>query len=207
LAQELKLTTGCKKLDILIFRKPSMWVLYGPAASGKTNLALYLLKLNPIHALYISTEGSVYMERVMQIAPLNATVNFINVLTLEEQFLNLVKALTLAWDLIIVDSINAFFRAEIMEKKYSVIAFNTMLASLRKISERGTYVLLTAQVRAGEEEEEPSGLKYLRFWCNGLLKLERAKNSIRSIYLIKDKEEIPVGSFKIVREGIRWIEC
>jgi len=207
LAQKLKLTTGCAKLDELIFRKPSMWVIYGPAASGKTNLALFLLKLNPVHTLYISTEGSIYIERVAQLAPLNAIVEFINVLTLEEQLLNLVKALIRSWDLIIIDSINALFRTEILEKKYALTAFNTMLASLRKASREGTYVILTAQVRAGEEEEEPSGLKYLKFWCDGLLRLERSKGGNRSIYLIKNKEEIHLGTFKIVREGIRWIKC
>ena len=205
--QEIKLTTGCKKLDALIFRKPSMWVIYGPAASGKTNLALYLLKLNSAHTLYISTEGSIYVERVIQLAPLNAIVKFINVLTLEEQLLSLVKALIKSWDLIVIDSINSLFRTEILEKKYALTAFNMMLASLRRASRKGTYIILTAQVRAGEEDEEPSGLKYLKFWCDGLLRLEKSKGGNRLIYLIKDKEEIHLGTFRIVREGIRWIRC
>jgi len=184
--------------------------MYGPAASGKTNLLLNILKLSSTtKILYVSTEGSLYLERVSQIEPLTSTTLFINVLSMEELLISIMKALTEYWDLLIVDSINNPFRSEVIEKRYALVILNSILAHLRKvIMEKGIYVLLSAQVRAFEEEDEPSGLKYLRFWCDGMLRLERdRKTGLRNIYLVTNKGEIPIASFKIDKSGIRWLQC
>jgi len=132
-----------------LLSRPQLVLVYGEAASGKTNLCLALLK----HfsrclgsAVYISTEGSVYADRVAELGIEESHVYFAEALS-ADHLLDLLTQILVEGPvpmLLIVDSINRFYRmgAGTFE---NLRMFLSTLALLRKISEDyGVRVVVTA---------------------------------------------------------------
>lgn len=168
----------------------SVWILkitegkvtsiYGSAGSGKTNLCLWILSSVPAPSLYISTEGSLPTSLLDRYSLTTKDFYFVEALSLEDLATQII-GMFLNGELskyrnICVDSVNAHYRYEVMERRDASKLFNAALAILSYVASRyGTRVLLTAQVREEEGEIVPSGYEILEFWSDLVLEVKRSE--------------------------------
>ncbi|RLG87557.1 MAG: hypothetical protein DRO39_00190 [Thermoprotei archaeon] len=196
----------CPFLEVFL-SKPQLVLVYGEAASGKTNLCLALLKLfsrclGP--AVYISTEGSAYADRVTELGIEEGHAYFAEAIS-AEHLLDLLTLILVEGPvpmLLVVDSVNRFYRmgAGTFE---NLRLFLSTLALLRKISEEyDACVVVTAQVREGAEDIEPSGFKYLLQWVDGVARLSTVSASVKE--LVVERPGKARKRFIITRSGLIW---
>ncbi len=201
-------STGNPLLDTILFDSPSTILVYGIAASGKTNFVLNTIK-HSMHTnyiiAYISTEGSHYADRVVQMGITNHRVLFGEALDTDhliELVLDLATHIELSKLLLLaIDSINNFYRSEALELE-GLRKFVALLALLREFVELGCFVIVTAQVRESDEGVEPSGLQYLYPWADKIVRIEYKEDMRR---LIVEKPTHLELSFEIHEQGIRWL--
>ncbi len=207
-------------LDSILFDKPKKILIYGRAASGKTNLVLNIFKCTIERAdknkapllVYISTEGSSYLDRADQLNLLeNPSILFAEALDnihLASLIASLFRKQLLKYLAILtIDSINYHYRSEagsIDELK----RFVALLTLLDTIAVNGVWILATAQVREVVDEvedhsqTEPSGMQYLEPWADVILRIE-AHHSQRKLVIEK-----PIHNelqFRIIHRGIEWL--
>lgn len=138
----------------------------------------------PAPNLYISTEGSIPTSLLDRYSLTTKDFHFTESLSLEDLATRVVD-MFLGGELskyknICIDSINAHYRYEVVERPDANKLLNTTLAILSYVSDRyGSRVLLTAQVREEEREVIPSGYEVLEFWSD--LILEVRKSGIRRV--------------------------
>ena len=217
-----ELTSCNKELDLILFTEPKKILVYGPAASGKTNFILNVLKcsvlrireLHNVHRalfVYISTEGSNYIERADQLGLLDSedvlyaealdTLHLINLIS------TLIKSSLISRvAMIAIDSINFHYRVEASSID-ETRRFVTLLTLLDALSSNGIWILASAQIRETVDHLEdsthiePSGFQYLEPWADVIIRIE-VLHQHRILIVEKPKHlEIP---FSIVREGIVW---
>ncbi len=199
----MMITCGNSELDHLLFSSPKVVLVYGPEGSGKTNFALTILRLSRYRrAVYISTEGSSYVERAEQLSLLDRNdILFANALDLPH-----LVALTASIpsmgdvDVVIVDSINYHYRAEVSDVRILRL-FATLLSVLRNFVRAQIYVIATAQVRELEQGIEPAGMQFLTPWADAIARIELRKG-VR--FLIVEKPTYIEIPFRITREGVEW---
>lgn len=184
--------------------------IYGSAGSGKTNLCLWILSSVPAPSLYISTEGSIPASLLDRYSLTTKDFYLTESLSLEDLATQIVDMFLsgelLKYKNICVDSINAHYRYEVMERPNANKLLNITLAILSYVASRhGSRVLLTAQVREEEGEVVPSGYEVLEFWSD--LVLEVRKSGIRRVVsMIKPtdlrgrKAEFSISEWGIVFE-------
>ncbi len=157
-------------------------VLYGVAGSGKTNIAMQLMEvicrdLADNEACYfISTEGPHYLNllRRYDLGPRCFLANAVS----GEHLLKLIFDVLLSGfrvKYLAIDSINNFYRAEVLRSRYANVLFNTILALLSQIVHQDkALVLVTAQVRTAlTGKEEISGDALISYWSDLVIKCER----------------------------------
>jgi len=200
----LRLTCGNNRLDSILFVKPQTVLIYGEEGAGKTNFALTILKLSEYErAIYISTEGSSYLERAYQLSLLDKP-NLLLAEALDTQHLvELIASVPVIGftDLIIIDSINFHYRAEASAMN-SLRQFLALLTILRNYVRCGTHVIAIAQVREEAEAIEPAGMQYLKPWADIIARI-CAHESCRVIRV--EKPITLEERFEIGDEGITWI--
>ena len=215
--------TSCnEKLDSVLFNEPKKILVYGRAASGKTNFILNVLKctisrIKKLHNLrktllvYISTEGSNYLERAEQLGLLdNENVMYaeaLDTLHLISLISTLIKSSMIGHvAMIAIDSINFHYRVE-ASLIDEVRRFVMLLTLLDVISSNGVWILASAQIREFDNyiedstHIEPSGFQYLEPWADVIARIEVLHQ--HRIFVVEKPRHLEIP-FSIVQEGIVW---
>lgn len=200
------ISCGNEHLDRVLFSQPSSLLLYGSEGVGKTNLVLTIIKLSsPSIALYISTEGSNYIERANQLGLLERDdVLFAEALDEAHLAQLLARASTVLkkHSLLVIDSLNYHYRGEVRGIE-SLRFFLSMLSFLKQLSQNGVYVVATAQVREGENGRvEIPGMQLLIPWADVVARVDRTGD--KRILTVEKPVNI-VAEFRITNHGIEWI--
>lgn len=207
----MKLSTCNKELDQILFSKPNKILIYGEAAAGKTNFLLNIIKcstslLSPTDALfYISTEGSIFIQRALKLKLLGKNVFFSTAVD-QQHLLSLVLEVLKSIDsynpiCLFIDSINSHYRVESITSE-GINNFIAVLTILDLLNKNNVYVLSTAQVKSGETDI--SGYEYLYPWANIILKISRESGLYRTLKFHKPNIT-DVIRFSISFNGIQWI--
>lgn len=204
-----RLLTGCASLDGLLgggLENGSITLLYGEAGTGKTNICLqaaYTLTKQGKKVAYIDTEGLSY-ERIEQIfSERECTKNLLvsQVHNFEEQCDRIPKVCKLSSvneqvGLIIVDSINCFYRLHTDETSYRN-EFNRQTEMLHEAARINDIpILLTSQVYANilSGTIEFIGGHALHHNAKTIVRLDKKGNGRRAAVIVKHRS-LPEGRF------------
>lgn len=190
--------------------------IYGPPASGKTNLALILTKnfSKKGKVIYIDSEGGFSVERLMQISETKEEFDAIlkNLMLIEPTEYDEQKVAIKKLDelvpkvnakLVIIDSIAVLYR---LEEDKDVKELGRQLAQLLRVARKNKIpVLITNQVYSDINTQEivPVGGDITKYWAKIVVELEK-KNDVRVAILKKHKflQEGAKIEFKICESGI-----
>ncbi|ARM75690.1 AAA family ATPase [Acidianus manzaensis] len=168
------------KISEFVFKNGNFVSIYGQAGSGKTIVALQLLE-NIYPSLYISTEGKEYQARASRM--LLTESYFLEVNNDADLIQAILNASRLELKLIIVDTINIFYRLERKEKTLIV-----PLMLLKEFSKLGRVVTIWQM----SLNNKVSGEKFMRYFSDDILRM--TKN-----YIIGNMREC---KFKITERGV-----
>ena len=192
--------------------------VFGPPASGKTNLALMATynALGSGKVIYVDPEGGFNIERLRQISAekteevLNNTM-LVKPMSFEELGIALEKLddilCSMPVSLIVVDSIAMLYR---MEEDKDVRKLGRMLATLLRLARKHNIaVLLTNQVYSDYETKEirPIGGQITEYFTKNIIELTRDDQNFRYAILRRhvSKHEGETLKFRIVERGIETI--
>lgn len=228
-----RLPTGCAPIDDLLdggLEREAITQVYGPPASGKTNLALTVAVrtiLDGGRVLYIDTEGF-SPDRFDQIlrgqsstesdTEQDVTERFVatKAYDFDEQRNAVAEAGEMAGDLdlIVLDSATGFYR---LERALESTEGDALRAVTRQVTQllglarkHGLAILLTNQVFADPEEDRirPLGGHTLAHWSGTIIRLERFRAGRRRATLEKHRS-LPAGEtveFRITEAGLEIAE-
>ncbi|MCD6084382.1 MAG: hypothetical protein J7J20_02440 [Desulfurococcales archaeon] len=190
-------------------------LIYGAAGSGKTNLVLWLLSKisgdTPSRNLfYISTEGSSYVHLLNRYR-FGTNTYFINVVNISH-LLDTVLDIYYSKDSIAavaVDTINNFYRTEVLESTVINRLLNTVMALLAYIHRSSnSYIIITAQVKEAGELSF-SGESVLSFWTDVIAytrKIDEQELGSRELIFETPNEIAGLTlKFKIGDEGVELL--
>uniref|UniRef100_A0A7C2BKU2 AAA family ATPase n=1 Tax=Thermosphaera aggregans TaxID=54254 RepID=A0A7C2BKU2_9CREN len=188
--------------------KSAMCLFYGVAGAGKTNILLTLTRDLCREAgpcLYISTEETLHYEKVGKQAENYANTLFTEVYELDKLLELFLQLSYMDFRILVVDSINSLYRAVAYEES-SLAKFTFSLGFLRSMSvQKGLKVLASAQVRAGEDDVEASGMSLLEYYFDTMFQVGFEKDK-RFVKLVKPKYKVPlVNYFEINDKGAVWV--
>ncbi len=217
-----KLKTNCKPLDNLLnggLESGIITTIYGPAGSGKSNIAIIaaanISKTGNI--IFVDTESSMSLERYKQISGNEKLKNIelIEPAEFEDQkkairsLRELVKEKEIK--LIIIDSLTMLYRLELSQKPEEInFELTKQLSILSSIARRKNIpILVTNQVYADFEKRDNIkmvGGDILKYWSKCIIRLDK-KESVRKATLIKHRSlpENRFFFFKITNEGLEEI--
>ncbi len=191
--------------------------IYGPPASGKTNIAL-IATVNASKdgkVIYVDPEGGFSVERLKQIAGEKINDVLKNVLLIEPVSFDEQKVALRKLDeiissntvsLVVVDSIAMLYR---LEEERDVKEFGRLLAQLLRIARRYTIpVLMTNQVYTDIDtnKQVPIGGDLTKYWAKIMIEVENEQGHRYAV--LKKHKFLPSGKkleFKIVHRGIEVI--
>jgi KaiC/GvpD/RAD55 family RecA-like ATPase len=185
--------------------------VYGEAGVGKTNLVLWLLsnlsRTSGLDVVYISTEGPLYSSLLSRYEfpenTLFAEVYDINSLL---QVVFRIYSFKKLFKAIAIDSINNFYRVEVLQLEGINKILNTILALLADmVINRSLTCILTAQVSQSEEDVRVSGFQILKYWYDILIRLERVGSGVRRLSIEYPKDLVLSMSYVISDRGIEWV--
>ena len=198
--------------------------VYGPAGSGKTNIALLasIVVSEEKKVIYIDTEGSFSFDRFRQLG--GGEENLKNILFLEvhdwKDQHNQIKKLEKVVEngdvgLIVVDSLVALYRLELDQEHFQEInkQLATQYSLFSKIVRKYNIpVLVTNQVygyRSGDNEKiELTSRAIAKYWSKALIELKKSELSNHRIAIVRKHRSVPEGKsieFKIVENGLKEI--
>ncbi|MCS7112257.1 MAG: hypothetical protein N3D82_05610 [Ignisphaera sp.] len=182
-------------------------VIYGEAGSGKTNIMLNMLLCSkPINSLYyISTEGSIFLNRVLSLGISSENILFSIALD-QDHLAHLIIdiiAMGRSPQAVFIDSINHFYRVESVDQR-NIRMFLNILALLDVISYKSTYVIASAQVKADEYGEIVAGYEYLSMWAECIAVIEKSSNRTRLLRFVKPPIDLKF-KFLVTGNGIKWL--
>lgn len=223
-------SSGSKPIDSLLdggFERDCLNTIFGPAGSGKSNIGLCAVAQTLKEgkkAIYIDTEGSFSVARMLQIFPdfpkYAERLLFLKPTNFEEQkqaFETLHKTINIKkeiFNIIVIDSIAMLYRLEIGQTQDVVNVNKELGRQLGLLTElarkRNIPVVITNQVYADFETENVKmvGGDLLKYSSKCLIELRSAKNNLRQA-ILKKHRSIPEGKFvvfKIVNEGLEDAE-
>lgn len=184
-------------------------LIFGSAGSGKTNLCLWIMSRSFEPSLYVSTEGSIPVALLDRYSLTTKDFYFEEVFSLEDLSVQLtsmyVDDYLRKFKNICIDSVNAHYRYEAIERSEANKLLNTSLAILSHAASRfRARILLTAQVREEEGELIPSGYDILQFWSDVIIEA-RKSGDVREIELVKPVElRSHKLKFKISDRGVEF---
>ena len=193
--------------------KGSITNFYGPAGSGKTNLALLftLSCLKEGNIAYIDTENNFSTERFFQIGGKKDDLKKIlynNPKNFAEQTKIIQKLKKLDVKLIVVDSIVSLYRLEIDKENFTEVNKElakqlSLLSTIAK--EKNIPIIITNQVYSiNPDEIELSGKDIVKYWSKCLVELKKTDNN-RRIAILRKHRSLPEGKkleFQITESGI-----
>lgn len=182
--------------------------IYGPAGSGKTNIALATAIANSGRKiLYMDTEGSFSVERFRQLGGTDEKMKdiiFLEVHTWKDQHAEfqrlekLVEKEKIA--LIIIDSLVALYRLELDQENFQAInrQLATQYSILSKITRKYKIpVLVTNQVygyKDGSDEKiELTSRAVAKYWSKALVELKRTERPNHRMAIIRKHRSIAEG--------------
>ncbi len=222
-----KISSGSKIIDDLLaggLEKGIISTLYGPAGSGKSNIAM-LSCVNVAKqgrkVAFIDTESSFSAERIQQISNNDYKLLMKNIILLSpasfEEQKKIFKQLndlvnTEKISLVVIDSVIMLYRLKKgsdEEIKKTNKEFANQLAILSQIArKRNIPVLVTNQVYA--DFDKPNDFRMvggdlLKYWSKCIVKLERAGENIRKASIFKHRSlpEARSVHFEITNYGLR----
>lgn len=219
--------TGCPPLDELLgggFERGTVSQVYGPPASGKTNVALAaaveVAAANGT-AVYVDTEG-LSLDRFEQLATARVGEDGVDDLASrvivkaaydfdeQREAVRDVEEFSGQADLVIVDSITGFYRLERTGDAYEGDALRqvanqvTHLLSLAR--KHDIAVVVTNQVFSDPDSDRtrPLGGNTLEHWTGVVLRVDRFRGGNRRATLEKHRSKAAGGSatFQITEEGL-----
>lgn len=210
----MSLSTCNRELDELVFSRPNKILIYGEAASGKTNFLLNVLKCSTSSLksgyviFYISTEGSIFLERALKLKLLEESI-FISIALDQRHLASLILDIMRMYGrykplCIIIDSINSHYRVESLTQE-GLAMFAKILTILDILNRGKIYVISSAQVRSFDEEQEIPGFEYVYRWADIVLNIAREHPFYRVLRFRKPSIE-KLFYFDISLTGIRWIK-
>lgn len=210
----MRLSSCNRELDEILFSKPSKIVIYGEAATGKTNLLLNILRcsagmLSQEEIIYyISTEGSTFLEKISKLR-LNDEKVLISIALDQNHLMSLLIEILKSLDryfpyCIIVDSINSHYRIESTTIE-GLVMFNEILTLLDTLNSNGTNIIVSAQVRDIGGEQEIPGHEYLQRWADIILYISKDHPFYRVLKFRKPYID-KFFYFDITLTGVRWVK-
>ncbi len=194
--------------------------IYGPAGSGKTNIAICAAVANEKKTVYIDTEGSFSLERFMQLGGTEKKLKkiiFIEITSWGEQHekvLNLSSALD-GVGLVIIDSIVTLYRLELSNDNFQHInrQLATQYSALSRICRKlGMPVLVTNQVYSVGDNIEITSRTIGKYWSKALIELKKTERDSHRIAILRKHRSLPEGrkiEFIIEQNGLKeakkWI--
>lgn len=220
--------TGSDRLDELLnggIAADFMHLVYGEAETGKTTLAMECAvncARMGYKTIYVDSESTFSARRLTQIArgevkDMAPSIVLARPVSFKEQSAILDKLdsyLSEKVGLIVVDTINSLYSAEIGEQSKTTFRLNRELnkqmAYLAQIVKtRKIPALVTSQVRSvfavRDAEFEPVARRVMKFWSNVVLSLKLTEqDSVVRAVLEKHPRRLQPGScfLRIVEEGI-----
>jgi DNA repair protein RadB len=195
--------------------------VYGPAGSGKTNIALAaaLSCLESGKAVYMDTEGSFSLERFRQMGGTDKDLKNIVMMHVHswqeqnkgveeiEKLLEKEKSI----GLIIVDSLVALYRLELDEKNFQAV--NKQLATQysvlsRIVRKRNIPVLVTNQIYSKGDSVEMTSRTIGRYWSKTLIELKRSEKENQRLAILRKHRSLPEGryvEFEITKDGLKQV--
>ncbi len=170
--------------------KPEITCIYGPAATGKTTMGLLAtveLAKEGKKVIFLDTENGFSVDRIKQIAGWNYISILDKILLLKaKDFEDQIKKIKMLpqfvdIDLVVIDSINNFYRKEIHNNTEEV---NDKLVEqikiLNNLTKKGTKVILTSQVYSKFDEKEVKflGGKILQNFSRKIIELQKDPRKI-----------------------------
>lgn len=220
-----RVPTGCPPLDELLgggLERGTVTQVYGPPASGKTNVALSAAVTAAVdggRAVYIDTEGlsvdrfgQLLEDRAEDVDTVSARIIVQEAHDFDEQATAVrdVSDLAAETDLVVLDSATGFYRvrrgteAEEGDTLRGVADQVTHLLSLARRHELA--VLLTNQVYTDPDSERvrPLGGHTLQHWTGTVIRLERFRGGNRRATLEKHRSKAAGESarFRITGSGL-----
>lgn len=195
--------------------------IYGPAGSGKSNIAICsaIKCAESGKALYIDTEGSFSIERFHQLGGTEKMMKNIIIIephSWDEQRREILKLSKIDANLIIVDSLVVFYRLELGNDNFQAI--NKQLATQYSIlssiaRSRKIPVLVTNQVysfRSGEEEKiELTSRAVAKYWSKALVELKKLDKYNCRLAIVRKHRSVPEGKsieFEITENKLKEIK-
>lgn len=223
-----RISTGSYVIDKLLdggLEDNIITSVYGPSASGKTNLAI-IAAVNIAKygrkVIFIDTEGGFSINRVLQISKDESILK--NILLYEPlNFLDQKKSIFQTYEkikngenigLVIVDSISMLYRLERGDANAREVNLELakQLQILSEIARKYKIpVLVTNQVYSMLDEKdklEIVGGDLIKYWSKCIIELKILENGIREAILRKHRY-LPEGlsvRFRIVNEGFEEIK-
>ncbi len=222
-----KVSTGSKPIDNLLdggLEKDIITTFYGPAGSGKTNVALSTtasVARSSKKVIFIDTEGGYSVERLKQLAgkdfeEISQRVILFKPTTFQEQK----KYILLTYDyiknkkdeigLVVIDSISMLYRLELGDEEAREVnrELARQLQLLADIARKNEIpVLVTNQVYSSFEEKEKLevvGGDLIKYWSKCLVELRIVREGVREAILRKHRY-LPEGRsvlFRIATRGL-----
>jgi len=191
----------------LVLKSPTC-LFYGVAGAGKTNILLTLTRdlcKKDRPCLYVSTEETLHYEKVGKQVEDYAYTLFTEVYSLDKLLELVFHTSYMNFQTLVVDSINSLYRAVAYEES-SLAKFTFLMGFLRNMSElKGLKILASAQVRAGEEDVEASGMSLLDYYFDTIFQVGFEENK-RFVKLVKPRyKTTPINYFEINEKGVVWM--
>jgi len=176
--------------------------IYGPSATGKTNLCLFEASRSKGKVIFIDTENTFSADRIKDF---NKDANLDNIYLIKadsfEKQAKIIRELELIKNvnLVIIDSLTKFYRKEFQEKNNpNLLEQFKLLRNLYKT--KGCKVLITSQVYTNMEGKNlPVGGKLIHNFSKQLISLSHEKERIFEIIKPNEKKHVFCIETPIIR--------
>ncbi len=194
--------------------------IYGPAGSGKTNIAISATLANEKKTVYMDTEGSFSLERFTQLGGNEKKLKKIIFIETHlwgnqhEKIQNLSSILD-GVGLVIIDSIVALYRLELSNDNFQhmnrqlATQYSILSSICRKIN---IPILVTNQVYSIGDTVELTSRTIGKYWSKTLIELKKTERDNHRLAILRKHRSLPEGrkiEFIIegncLKEAKKWI--
>jgi len=195
--------------------------VYGPAGSGKTNIALaaaLALCNEGKHVVYVDTEGSFSLERFQQLGGTEKELKMIHMVHVHEwkeqheEIMKLEKAVEkVKASIVIIDSLVALYRLELDKENFQTVnkQLATQYSVFSKIArQKNVPVLVTNQVYSRGGEIELTSRQIAHYWSKTLVELKKTEGENQRVAVLRKHRSLPEGKtigFEITKDGLKQI--